>query len=108
LTTLPAYPYNTVAFLDSSIRQSGRLLTARFQVRVLVEEPTKSHHPLATPAGGWLIRKKERSSPHARQRTRRGGATENTEKRKIEAERRGEDIAPKLSFMEKKRSENPG
>ncbi len=26
------------AFLDSSIRQSGRLLTARFQVRVLVEE----------------------------------------------------------------------
>jgi hypothetical protein len=27
-----------LAFLDSSIRQSGRLLTARFQVRVLVEE----------------------------------------------------------------------
>ncbi len=32
--------YNNLAFLDSSIRQSGRLLTARFQVRVLVEEPT--------------------------------------------------------------------
>ena len=26
-------------FLGSSIRQSGRLLTARFQVRVLAEEP---------------------------------------------------------------------
>jgi hypothetical protein len=27
-----------LAFLDSSIRQSGRLLTARFEVRVLIEE----------------------------------------------------------------------
>jgi hypothetical protein len=38
-------PYNNGAFLDSSIRQSGRLLTARFQVRVLVEEPSylKNH-----------------------------------------------------------------
>ena len=37
-TALPC-AYNHVAlFLDSSIRQSGRLLTARFQVRVLVEE----------------------------------------------------------------------
>ena len=31
--------YNLTAFLGSSIRQSGRLLTARFQVRVLAEEP---------------------------------------------------------------------
>ena len=39
LDTASSCAYNPHAsFLDSSIRQSGRLLTARFQVRVLVEE----------------------------------------------------------------------
>ena len=37
------------AFLDSSIRQSGRLLTARFEVRVLIEE-------LLTPQVPVLVR----------------------------------------------------
>ena len=43
-------------FLGSSIRQSGRLLTARFQVRVLAEEPDRKKQgywqgfrPLNTP-----------------------------------------------------------
>jgi hypothetical protein len=39
LTALPLeFIMPFAVFLDSSIRQSGRLLTARFQVRVLVEE----------------------------------------------------------------------
>jgi hypothetical protein len=44
------------AILGSSIRQSGRLLTARFQVRVLAEEPDRKKQgywqgfrPLNTP-----------------------------------------------------------
>ena len=39
LTRFGGSTYNSGTFLDSSIRQSGRLLTARFLVRVQVEEP---------------------------------------------------------------------